>query len=71
MIYYLWILLCKTSNHEVSLADQENFQSDSDTQNLSPLDEDAIIYINIKKPNLNEDIINSPVNTKVQEMEFL
>ena len=49
----------QTSIPELTLAEEEQFSfvSNDDNQDLSPLEEDEIIYINIKEPNLNEDIM--------------
>ena len=49
----------QTSPLEISFAEQEHFGFESDEHNVSSLDEDEIIYLNIKEPKLNEDIMNS------------
>ena len=49
----------QTSPLEISFAEQEHFCFESDEHDISLLDEDKIIYKNIKEPKLNEDIMNS------------
>ena len=57
----------QTSNHEISIAEPENFNSDDEIQNLSSLDEDKIIYLNISEIKMNEDIIASPATSDQEE----
>ena len=57
----------QTSPIEVTFAEEEEFGFTSDDHNvLSSLDEDDIIYLNIKEPNINEDIMrfNSTMNSE-------
>ena len=53
----------QTSNKEITMAEAENFNSDDEIQNLSSLDEDEIIYLNISEIKMNEDITASAVTT--------
>ena len=53
----------QTSNNEITMAEAENFNSDDEIQNLSSLDEDEIIYLNISEIKMNEDITASAVTT--------
>ena len=49
----------QTSPLEISFAEEEHFAFETDENILSSLDEDEIIYLNIKEPKLNEDIMES------------
>ena len=60
----------QTSLAEVTFAQEEEFGFASDDHNvMSSLDEDDIIYLNIKEPNINEDIMrfNSTMNSEQDE----
>ena len=57
----------QTSPAEVTFAEEEQFGFENDEHNvMSSLDEDEIIYVNIKEPNISEDIMrfNSTINSE-------
>ena len=53
----------QTTFYDVSIAQEEIFDGfESDGSNLSPLDDDEVIYTNIKESHLNETIMEPKEN---------